>query len=122
VTADCPCGTGKSLDDCCSRWHRNLQAPTAEALMRSRYSAFVLQNESYLLETWHPRTRPPAVPFEQGTRWLGLTVKSTRDTGPGLAEVEFVARYRVGGAPAVRIHEHSQFVREDGRWYYLEGA
>jgi SEC-C motif-containing protein len=88
--------------------------------MRSRYSAYVLENEPYLLATWHPATRPAAVVFEPGTRWLGLGVKSARDTGPDRTEVSFVARYKVGGASAVRLEECSRFVREDGRWLYLD--
>ena len=117
----CPCGSGDPLDRCCARWHRSLQAPTAEALMRSRYSAYVLQNEPYLLATWHAGTRPGAVDFEAGTKWLGLTVTSARDIGPDEAEVAFVARYRVGGKPAVRIQECSRFVREEGQWLYVDG-
>ena len=89
--------------------------------MRSRYSAFVLGNESYLLATWHPGTRPVSAGFESGTKWLGLTVKSARSTGPDRADVEFVARYRVGGGSAVRLHERSRFVREEGRWLYVDG-
>jgi SEC-C motif domain protein len=117
----CPCGSGDPLDACCGRWHHSLLAPTAEALMRSRYSAYVLQNAAYLLATWHPGTRPDSIDFEAGTKWLGLTLKSARETGPDQAEVTFVARYRVGGKPAVRLHERSRFVREDGRWLYLDG-
>ncbi len=89
--------------------------------MRSRYSAYVLQDQPYLLATWHPRTRPATLTFEPATRWLGLTVKTARNTAPDQAEVEFVARYRVGGNSAVRIHERSRFVREDGRWLYVDG-
>lgn len=89
--------------------------------MRSRYSAFVLGDAAYLLATWHPRTRPPSIDLEPATRWLGLTVKAARDTGADTAEVEFVARYRIGGGSAVRLHERSRFVREDGRWLYLDG-
>lgn len=88
--------------------------------MRSRYTAFVLELEGYLLATWHVSHRPPAVTFERGTRWLGLTVCDAKDTGPETAEVEFVARYKVGGGSAVRLHERSRFVREDGRWTYLD--
>jgi len=90
--------------------------------MRSRYTAFVLQNEAYLLATWHPRTRPTAVSFESGTKWLGLAVKAARDLTADTAEVEFIARFRVGGASAQRIHECSRFVREAGQWLYVEGA
>jgi len=89
--------------------------------MRSRYSAYVVRNEPYLLATWHASTRPDSVSFEPGTKWLGLTVKSARDTGPDRAEVEFVARCRVGGGSAVRLHERSRFVREEGRWLYVDG-
>lgn len=90
--------------------------------MRSRYSAYVLEDAPYLLATWHAGTRPPALEFEAGTKWLGLTVKGACDTGPDAAEVTFVARYRVGGKPAVRIEERSRFVREQGRWYYVDGV
>lgn len=89
--------------------------------MRSRYSAYVLQLAPYLLATWHPRTRPAALEFEPGTQWLGLDVKSARETAADAAEVEFVARYRVGGASAVRLHELSRFVRESGQWFYVDG-
>ena len=118
----CPCGTGKAFDACCARWHVNLQAPTAEALMRSRYSAYVLKNETYLLATWHVTTRPPSLGFEAHTKWLGLVVNSATETGADKAEVDFVARYRVGGNPAVRLHERSRFVREDGQWFYVDAA
>lgn len=90
--------------------------------MRSRYSAFVVQNEAYLLATWQPRTRPASVPFESGTKWLGLKIVATRDIDANTAEVEFIARYRVGGGSATRLHERSRFVREDGRWLYVDGA
>jgi SEC-C motif-containing protein len=98
-----------------------MPAPDAAALMRSRYSAFVLQLQPYLLATWHPSRRPEKVEFESGTKWLGLTLKVFRVTGADTAEVEFAARYRVGGGSAVRLHELSRFVREEGRWFYLDG-
>jgi SEC-C motif domain protein len=90
--------------------------------MRSRYSAYCLGLTDYLLATWHPSSRPaeldlaaPPVP-----RWIGLTVRRQQSTGPENAEVEFVARYRIAGR-AHRLHETSRFVREDGRWYYVDG-
>lgn len=93
--------------------------------MRSRYSAYVLKDRDYLLRTWHPHTRPQTLDLDdppgQRTRWLGLSIKGHRDTGVDLAEVEFVARFRVGGASAARIHERSRFQRVDGCWYYLDG-
>ena len=119
--AECPCGSAKSYASCCGRWHDGAPAPSAEALMRSRYSAFVKQRGEYLLATWHPTTRPPSLDFEPGTHWLGLSVKSARDMAPDRAEVEFIARYRVGGGSAVRMHERSRFVRDGGRWLYVDG-
>lgn len=90
--------------------------------MRSRYSAYVLRLAPYLLATWHARTRPPALDgLSEPTTWLGLTVKRHQPTGDDAALVEFVARYRSGGGRAVRLHEVSRFVREGGRWYYVDG-
>jgi SEC-C motif-containing protein len=88
--------------------------------MRSRYSAFVQQRADYLLATWHISTRPAVLDFEPEARWLGLSVRRHQLTGHDRAEVEFVARYRVGGK-AVRLHEKSRFVREGGRWFYVDG-
>ena len=87
--------------------------------MRSRYSAFVLQQADYLRATWHVSTRPNTLDFELGARWLGLEVRSHHQTGPNSAEVEFVARYRLDGK-ATRLREKSRFVREDGRWFYVD--
>lgn len=88
--------------------------------MRSRYSAFVLAQADYLLATWHPRTRPASLLLETETKWLGLEVLSHQSSGPDQATVEFVARSRRGGGSAQRLHEVSEFVREDGRWLYVE--
>lgn len=89
--------------------------------MRSRYSAFVMGLEAYLLHSWHPDTRPPGVEFEPSCRWLGLSIHQTRTAPDGAtAQVEFTARYRIGGASAVRLREHSHFVRFEGRWVYLQ--
>jgi SEC-C motif domain protein len=131
----CPCGRTEakpgqsakaaalSYGDCCGRYldHWNdVAAPDAENLMRSRYTAFVLERRDYLQATWHASTRPPALDFEPGAKWLGLAVRSHHATGDDRAEVEFVARYRVGGR-AVRLQEKSRFVREGGRWFYVDG-
>jgi SEC-C motif domain protein len=89
--------------------------------MRSRYSAFVLCNEQYLLATWHPRTRPDSIPFSKNQKWLGLRIVDTRVTGEDSAEVEFIARSKLSNASAVRLHERSRFVREGGRWFYVDG-
>jgi SEC-C motif-containing protein len=88
--------------------------------MRSRYSAFVRGDAPYLLATWHASTRPASLTLEQEARWLGLEIRQHRMTGADTAEVEFVARFRVAGR-AVRQHELSRFVREAGRWYYVDG-
>jgi SEC-C motif-containing protein len=91
-------------------------------LMRSRYSAFVLGLEAYLLASWHPSTRPATLDLaaDAGTKWLGLTVKKHQQQDATHATVEFVARYRIAGR-GQRLHEISRFVREDGRWFYLDG-
>ncbi|HEY4214063.1 MAG TPA: YchJ family metal-binding protein [Steroidobacteraceae bacterium] len=89
--------------------------------MRSRYAAFVMCNERYLLETWLPSRRPDAIPFNPNQRWLGLHIVDTRATGDASAEVEFIARSRASNAAAVRLHERSRFVREGGRWFYVDG-
>ena len=90
--------------------------------MRSRYSAYVLGLEPYLLATRHASTRPTALDLDKETspRWLGLDIKRHQATDPDSAVVEFVARYKTGGR-AHRLHEVSRFVREDGRWYYVDG-
>lgn len=122
----CPCGRtaakglALSLDACCGAYHANQAAPDAESLMRSRYSAFVLGDVPYLLATWHSSQRPAELTLEAGTKWLGLEIKQHRTTGEHTAKVEFVARFRVGGK-AVRQHERSRFVREGGRWFYVDG-
>jgi SEC-C motif-containing protein len=120
----CPCGSGQTLANCCGRWHdgaQRLQAPTAEALMRSRYSAFVLDRRAYLLATWHPSTRPAELEAPaSGLKWLGLQVRSHVQQDAHHATVAFVARSKLGGR-AHRLEEVSRFVREDGRWVYLDG-
>ncbi|MDP1692058.1 MAG: YchJ family metal-binding protein [Burkholderiaceae bacterium] len=124
ATAPCPCGSGLPYAACCGRWHagaQHLQAPSAEALMRSRYSAYVLGLGDYLRDTWHPRTRPAETPvFDPAVRWLGLEVRRHEVLDADHAVVEFVARSKLGGR-ATRLHETSRFVREGGRWTYLDG-
>jgi SEC-C motif-containing protein len=128
----CPCGKSDkarrplAYADCCGRYGDHFfdtPAPDAESLMRSRYSAFVLGLTDYLAATWHATTRPHDLAADPGTRWLGLELRRHAVVDASHAEVEFVARYRPSGGsgPAVRIHERSRFVREDNRWYYLDG-
>ena len=88
--------------------------------MRSRYCAFVLNRSAYLLATWDASTRPADIGQDDSTQWLGLDVRRHKVNDANHAEVEFVARYRIAGR-GVRIHEQSRFVREAGRWYYVDG-
>ncbi len=116
----CPCGS-PDYTACCGRYHGGTPAPDAEALMRSRYSAYVLKLEPYLLATWAPATRPTSLDLAtDNAKWLGLEVKNHSQATPDQATVEFVARYKIGGR-AHRLHEISRFVREDERWYYVDG-
>jgi SEC-C motif domain protein len=117
----CPCGSAQAYSECCGPWHAGGAPPDAQSLMRSRYCAFVLCNEQYLLATWHPSTRPGAIPFNRKQKWLGLRVIDTSVTGKDSAEVEFIARSRISNAAAIRQHECSRFVREGGRWLYVDG-
>ena len=124
--APCHCGTGRDYGDCCGLLHTGAPARDAEALMRSRYSAYVREDAAYLLRSWYPSTRPDALSFDvpkaQRPAWLKLDVLRHIATGEDTAEVEFVARYRVGGGSVVRMREHSRFVREDGHWFYLDAV
>ena len=123
ITSDrCPCGSAATYAACCQPWHLGQAAPTAEALMRSRYTAYVLKLEDYLLQTWHPDTRPAALDLAEdtSTKWLGLEVRRFEATGNDTAIVEFVARYKVNGK-AERLHEISRFEKIDREWYYLIG-
>ena len=139
TSAACPCG-GASYASCCGPYIAgDAVPPTAETLMRSRYTAFTLRDEPYLLATWHASTRPTDALFaeEEKVHWLGLEVKSALRLRQRKAEsddqteetnrdsVEFVARYKVNGR-AHRLHEVSRFVREAGdggmRWFYLDGS
>ncbi len=121
IADPCPCGSSKALNACCGQWHAGAMAPDAEALMRSRYAAFVLCNESYLLATWHASTRPASVSFDSNQKWLGLKIVEARVTSTVAAEVEFIARYRIGGGSATRLHERSRFIKEEDRWFYIDG-
>ncbi len=120
----CPCGSNKPYSDCCARYVIGGEpAQSAEVLMCSRYTAYTLRNEDYLLSTWHPSTRPAALGLadEAPTKWLGLEVKRREQHDANHAVVEFVAHYKVNGR-AHRLHETSRFVREAGRWFYLDGG
>lgn len=122
----CPCLSGETFGQCCAPLHRGeTLAPTAVRLMRSRYSAFALGDTAYLSATWHPSTRPIVLELDRDQRWIRLDIESS--TGGGLLEstgtVEFTAHYRaVQAGRTVRgeQHENSRFLKEGGRWYYLD--
>jgi SEC-C motif-containing protein len=126
ATQDCPCGGGR-FERCCARFIVAGEVPaTAEQLMRSRYSAYALGNADYLRATWHASTRPATLDLSvPEQKWLGLQVREARATAEHWATVEFVARWREAGPQSTgrahRLHERSRFVREGGRWYYVDG-
>ena len=101
-----------------------LPAHDASELMRSRYTAYVLQAHAYLRRTWHPDTCPVdlegGVDAGQKTHWLGLSVKRSAQLDATHAEVEFIARYKIGGR-AHRLHEVSRFERTGDQWRYVDG-
>lgn len=123
----CPCGRARPYGACCGALHAafeadgRLHAGDAESLMRSRYSAFVLDRRDYLLASWHPRTRPAQLDApEPGLRWLGLEVREHRRLDATHATVAFVARSKLGGR-AHRLIETSRFECVDGQWLYVDG-
>jgi SEC-C motif-containing protein len=120
----CPCGSGKDFADCCGPYIvGDAAAPTAEALMRSRYTAFVHGDEKYLLKTWHKRTRPGELRLSHNpVEWTGLEILGTDKgaTGDSEGHVEFIAHCQVDGKARV-LHELSRFRCEKGKWYYLDG-
>ncbi|MEH0827507.1 MULTISPECIES: YchJ family protein [unclassified Micromonospora] len=118
----CPCGSGLPYADCCGLLHRGEgTAGTAEALMRSRFSAFAVGDAGYLLRSWHSSTRPARLRLDPGEQWTRLEIVGTDRGGlfDSTGTVEFRAHYRESGRPGT-LHERSRFVREDGRWVYLD--
>lgn len=116
----CPCGSIQSPDSCCQPFILGKAFPdTAEQLMRSRYTAFTQENEAYLLQSWHPDTRPKNIEFDQNSKWLGLKIISVAKGSQADNEgwVEFVARYKISGK-AYRLKELSYFIRCSDKWVY----
>lgn len=121
MSADaCPCGSGRADAACCEPYHLGEPAPTAEALMRSRYSAFARRLAPYLLRTWHPLTRPDRVDLDEGITWRRLQIVDTVRGGPDdmTGIVEFRAAYRDRSGSAGLVEERSRFDRIDGVWFY----
>ena len=139
-TADgvrCPCLSGDAYEACCGRYHAGLRpgpdgaapgpyAPTAEALMRSRYSAFAVGDADYLRATWHASTRPADLDLDDDLEWRRLDVLRTEAGGPfdttGVVEFAAYHRSRADRSDRGRLHEVSRFVREGDRWYYVDGT
>ena len=115
----CPCLSGLPYAECCGLFHAGAAAPTAESLMRSRFSAFAVGDANYLLSTWHPSTRPDDLELDEGLRWYRLDIIDRVAGGPLDTEgiVEFEAFYK--GTERGSQRERSRFVREGKRWFYL---
>lgn len=122
----CPCGSGEAFRACCGPVLRGEPAPTAERLMRSRYTAFFVGDSGHLIASWHPRTRPHDLTIDPVLRWTGLRVDAVEDGGVEDTQgtVEFTAFWEDGSdddATAGALHERSRFVRQSGRWWYVDG-
>lgn len=119
-TKQCPCGSRKSYHQCCQPYHLGNSLPNSpEALMRSRYSAFVCKQAQYLLTSWHPSTCPAELELDDSPEWLQLQVLSSAQHGNN-GEVHFRALHKTGTGIGF-LEEHSEFIREGQRWYYLSG-
>ncbi|MCX5197322.1 YchJ family metal-binding protein [Streptomyces sp. NBC_00249] len=117
----CPCGLPAAYAACCGRFHSGAQqAPTAELLMRSRFTAFAVGDTAYLLRSWHSSTRPGRLELDPGQRWERLEILAAERGGmfETQGSVEFRAHYREGGH-AGSLREHSSFSREGGAWVYV---
>ncbi len=123
ASSRCPCrkrGETVIYANCCMPFHSGVSAaPTAVALMRSRYAAFALGNAAYLLATWHPTTRPHQLAFTPGQQWLLLRILNANSEVAAVT-VEFTARSRIGSTIHT-LHEISNFVQDGGRWFYVDG-
>jgi len=120
TSGSCPCSKDKEYSVCCQIFIESFKLPeTAEQLMRSRYSAFVLEDVAYLIKTWHPKQCPENIEFDPNTKWLGLKVIETKSGSMNDTEgwVKFVARYKIAGK-AHRIEELSYFEKIQGQWLY----
>jgi len=122
----CPCGSGLFGVQCCFKFIDAEAVPaSAEQLMRSRYTAYCLQNEVYILETWHVSTRPELCGLDKALLWKGLNVLDSSKKKGKFATVEFVASYEEralsGKIETGQIHELSRFICDSERWFYLDG-
>lgn len=116
---NCPCGSGNNYQQCCHPCHAGTAADTPEALMRSRFSAFVMNDADYLLATWHPDTRPVELDLSESPEWVSLQILSASEQIT-VGQVHFRAIYRIGSGWGY-LEEQSSFSKENGRWFYREG-
>ncbi|WP_084106337.1 YchJ family protein [Demequina sp. NBRC 110056] len=119
----CPCGSEETYRTCCRPYLTGeREAPDASALMRSRYTAYVREDEPYLLRTWHPSTRPDSLSLG-GQTWFGLHVEefTVDPQDPDRATVRFLAMWHTNAGIPGSMRERSRFVRERGRWLYVDG-
>ena len=121
---NCPCGSGRLYPACCARFHMGtfkLRAPNPEALMRSRFSAYVMNDLTYLRDTWLPETRPASIePTPPDLRWLGMQVEKVERVDDDNAVIQVVARYRVASR-GMRMNETSRVRKIKGKWFYVDG-
>lgn len=123
TSTTCPCGSGAHFNTCCKPYLTGEKfAPNALTLMRSRYSAFVTENEEYLYDTWVASMRPKGEIIDKKlkTQWVSLKIIS-HETNEERATVEFIARYKINGRMH-QLHELSRFIKENDRWYYFDGT
>lgn len=125
--ARCPCGSGDIYGQCCRPFHQGASAPTAEALMRSRFCAFAVGDEHYLLRTWDSSTRPSDIGLDPDLRWYRLDINHTTGGGPfeDWGTVEFTAHYKPApntDAPRGAQRENARFRRQNGTWFYVDGT
>lgn len=121
---NCYCGSAAGYAQCCKPLHQGQAASSPEALMRSRYSAFVLANADYLLKSWHPSTRPTELELNLEDVWCGLKVLNSEQlTASGKVHFQAVFKEQVDkkAAQFFIIDENSNFVLEAGHWFYVDG-
>lgn len=118
----CPCGTARKFAACCEPLLDGRPAPTAQALMRSRYTAFALGNADHVYRTWHPRTRPADIDLDSDVAWTGLRIIETSGGGQddSVGTVSFEADWASAGQIGT-LREISRFERRAGRWFYVDG-
>ncbi|WP_338564285.1 YchJ family protein [Erwinia sp. E_sp_B04_7] len=127
MSEHCPCCSGMEYSVCCQPYLKGLAIPASpEALMRSRYTAYATQDAEYLVATWHPtcdaqRFHASLVESFKSTTWLSLQIIAAEKTGDkSEGFVTFFARFSENQHESF-IHERSRFLKEEQRWYYIDG-